>query len=1725
MLCSFIEAEAAKDAPSAFSDVVGDGGDALDSDSDGSAISGGGSAGTQSGSEYRASSSRERSEARHGALRLAEAKEAEAALAASLAAHAARLARAAAAREGELARDAATAASDAAEALAEANRCKAQGGGGGEGMATPLTPSEKRARAMQSARTQASRRAAAARAAVAEAEAAEAAAVALELRLAAEARVLEASRAAVVSRMVAAQAARAKERPGGGAQGGGHDSEGDDSEGDSSTKATAKAWAKESAEVERLRAAEARAAAKARAATAKREEAEASQRAESAAAVSALARIAATAAEKAAEASALKGREEALVAASDEASAAAAAETEAYAAARRARSGAGTPLASPLASPRDPSFKTSTPALSSRKPRAESQAESESPLRRHSTSRRSATRGASATSPTPSRDGGDDEKGGTGEDESGCPSVLEWSSSSPNATPSPAPSPARFPLSSANKTAKTPRSAPAAASPAATSSPERPASQAKSSTESPSRHISFEDTVGTPPRASAGEVPLSVTSGSSRGSSRDRSTSVGKPVTKSPYAQIPVMEADEDGEDEDERFAKRFFSRASRAMGAKGHYAPVDTTDADDADEHGGGDDDDDENIDEGDDDDDDDDNDDDDDFNDDDDDDNGDEEERPVCKRRQRKLRASSHDSAVDVCCTEGGKKHIKRIAVIMLAIFPVAFISLALYIKVHSDRWESFVRRSYKPGRPEWSTVFVVMPIAGFVSALVTNTVPLSGGLIFAPLLTFLNITGPRSTLPFCGTMQVISNGYLGFFNNMSRNPNILIWKAMPWVVLPAWVGTGIGITRRYTANEMIFMVRVDPEHSVTYFRLLFAVFSIGMSVFVFRVWALGIAAYRSKSSGDTLVNWIKVAIISFLAGWILVANIGVGVTVITFLTLSVLIGYEPQRSIPTAVIAGGWTGIFPFLITSLYLHNLPLLRILITLPGTFCGALSAPYVASALGRQNILLAHAIFLALSGSSMLLLGGWALHSGSDVDMFYSGAIFNLGHPSMPPTMRPTPYPTLRPSLGPTDLPSLSPSAFPTDIPTARPSGTPTFAPTAWPTPPPPTALPSAGPSAAPSGAPTSAPAPSPTWHPVLAPSPGPTHRPTKEFVLPPPGATWPPTRLPSAAPSPHPSTLPSPAPTCSCADASGAANLWPETLRSRSFSNADGKDWAKVFTTEELASVLNGTDWRPGHVWTLRLRAVSSCSHAIDFAFAHSGGFLKFRVPGTASEMWTPEEEEGENEERSRAEEDGTGDGKSAGDGTLVSDFLSGANASHADLPAVLANDDEADDAISAGASYTKVGVSGPLSEGCRDSFLQVSSACEDTRPFTATLSRIDLRPGRCLERPTLDPTPSPSLPSAVPVRGPSVSPSLVPSEYPTMAQSPVPSGAPTVRPSAAAASVPAAAPTLAPTPTHGPTTAAGAIASQPADPAPRDDGAATHAPTRTPTLAGAAVAGRAGPPAPDKPGTAATAAAASASPEIAPVATTAPSPDPDADRYRPMPTLYPWRYGKRTLSRAPVPPPVPAPTHTGAGLVAAARCGPADNMWPSAASERTFSNADGKGWAKVFRAEELASLLNGTDWRPGHVWTLRLRAVSSCSHALNFSFAHGGGFLGFHVPGTAEGGGGEHGAVVVVARGALAEDCGSSFVQAKSNCLDQRPATLTFSHVSIFPNDCTGLWSAPTNRPSPQPSASARPSAIPSSQPSPRPSGWPSSAPPTRPSPAKSAVEEEDDNERKGG
>lgn len=118
---------------------------------------------------------------------------------------------------------------------------------------------------------------------------------------------------------------------------------------------------------------------------------------------------------------------------------------------------------------------------------------------------------------------------------------------------------------------------------------------------------------------------------------------------------------------------------------------------------------------------------------------------------------------------------------------------------------------------------------------------------------------------------------------------------------------------------------------------------------------------------------VDWFKISVCSFFAGWFLVANIGLGTSVVTFLSLSLIVRVDTNRAIVTAIIAGGWTSWFPFLVNVLLVGKFPVMRLLMVLPGSYVGAFVAPWLSTKLGRNNVLLFYACLLMLTAVTM----GW----------------------------------------------------------------------------------------------------------------------------------------------------------------------------------------------------------------------------------------------------------------------------------------------------------------------------------------------------------------------------------------------------------------------------------------------------------------------------------------------------------------------------------------------------------------------------------------------------------------------------------------------------------------------------------------------------------------------------------------------------------------------------
>ena len=71
-------------------------------------------------------------------------------------------------------------------------------------------------------------------------------------------------------------------------------------------------------------------------------------------------------------------------------------------------------------------------------------------------------------------------------------------------------------------------------------------------------------------------------------------------------------------------------------------------------------------------------------------------------------------------------------------------------------------------------------------------------------------------------------------------------------------------------------------------------------------------------------------------------------------------------------TAIVAGGWTSIVPFMLHLLVLNDVPMALWVMVLPGVYLGARVAPLVHGVVGLQNVLVAFATFLVATSVLMI---------------------------------------------------------------------------------------------------------------------------------------------------------------------------------------------------------------------------------------------------------------------------------------------------------------------------------------------------------------------------------------------------------------------------------------------------------------------------------------------------------------------------------------------------------------------------------------------------------------------------------------------------------------------------------------------------------------------------------------------------------------------------------
>ena len=267
--------------------------------------------------------------------------------------------------------------------------------------------------------------------------------------------------------------------------------------------------------------------------------------------------------------------------------------------------------------------------------------------------------------------------------------------------------------------------------------------------------------------------------------------------------------------------------------------------------------------------------------------------------------------------------------------------------------------------------------MPFLGVGAALLANTVPIGGGIVYVPMLQLL---GEKIQLSVSFTLATMTfgNGVFGFLHWLKTDASLIVWPSFAYTVLPSWAGSVIGIL-------------VLPPVETYWIRKLFGVFSVVLGAYV------ALLAYKAAtseapspalSSGsdsapaaaaaltdsqDFEHKWRVVAAISFFGGLILVTNIGIGPALITFILLGAdYMGYSHKQAIVTGIITGGWVCALPALLHFIVLRDVPLALWVMVLPGVYFGAHLAPRFFELVGLKNVLAGFCVFLF--ASSLLFL-------------------------------------------------------------------------------------------------------------------------------------------------------------------------------------------------------------------------------------------------------------------------------------------------------------------------------------------------------------------------------------------------------------------------------------------------------------------------------------------------------------------------------------------------------------------------------------------------------------------------------------------------------------------------------------------------------------------------------------------------------------------------------
>jgi len=267
-------------------------------------------------------------------------------------------------------------------------------------------------------------------------------------------------------------------------------------------------------------------------------------------------------------------------------------------------------------------------------------------------------------------------------------------------------------------------------------------------------------------------------------------------------------------------------------------------------------------------------------------------------------------------------------------------------------------------------WTLLFVIfmdrdsffrcspMPFLGLFAAVLCNSVPLGGGVVYVPLLLLFGFQ-LKLGVSFTVATMTFGNGVFGFLRWLNKDSQLVLWETFPYTVIPSSLGSIIG---------MIYL----PPAPVVLVKWGFALFCCLLSYFVY------MAAQKGGVENMEFVRiqehaWLKLSVVSLLAGLILVPNIGFGPALTTFIMLAMMGGkYTTKQAVVTGIVTGGWVSVIPFIIRLTYFKDVPFHLWIMVLPGVFMGARLAPIAHDHFGIEKILFGFSVFLV--GSALVMV-------------------------------------------------------------------------------------------------------------------------------------------------------------------------------------------------------------------------------------------------------------------------------------------------------------------------------------------------------------------------------------------------------------------------------------------------------------------------------------------------------------------------------------------------------------------------------------------------------------------------------------------------------------------------------------------------------------------------------------------------------------------------------